>query len=168
MAALPLQIFNYAISPYDEWHRQGGRELGADCPHRLAQLRQCVCRASRQLWSRIVYGRWHTGRKLERVVRQDAGVVRRPIDGGRQSRHGADWALGLRQVDVHTLPEPHARDYSGRAGYGQCAHRRHRCLRRYVGHSTAAAGGDGFSKGQSVSDHVDLRQRGLGIEVERF
>ena len=21
-AALPLQIFNYAISPYDEWHRQ--------------------------------------------------------------------------------------------------------------------------------------------------
>jgi len=22
VAALPLQIFNYAISPYDEWHRQ--------------------------------------------------------------------------------------------------------------------------------------------------
>jgi phosphate transport system permease protein len=22
IAALPLQIFNYAISPYDDWHRQ--------------------------------------------------------------------------------------------------------------------------------------------------
>ena len=30
ISALPLQIFNYAISPYDDWHRQAlGRRVGA-------------------------------------------------------------------------------------------------------------------------------------------
>ena len=29
-------------------------------------------------------------------------------DDGGQPRHGADWAFGLRQIDVHPLLEPHA------------------------------------------------------------
>ncbi len=33
------------------------------------------------------------------------------VDGGGQPRYGADRALGLRQVDVYPLPEPHARDH---------------------------------------------------------
>ena len=108
-AALPLQIFNYAISPYDEWHRQAwAGALRTHCSDCYCGRGRAFRRTPRHLWSRIVYGRWHTGRKSERLVWQDSGAIRRPISGSGQSCDGVDWALGLRKVDIHPVPEPHA------------------------------------------------------------
>jgi ABC-type phosphate transport system permease subunit len=111
-AALPLQIFTYAISPYDEWHRQawaGALVLIILIVTAVAAVR--LRRTPRHLRSRIVYGRWNPGRKSECLVRQDSGVVRRPANHGGKPCDSADWALRLRKVHVHPLPEPHARDH---------------------------------------------------------
>ena len=168
-AALPLQIFVYAISPYDEWHRQawaGALVLIVLIVGAVAAVRYVVRRGI--VWNGITYGRWNPGRKPECLVRQRPGAVRHQSQGRSEPRHGADWTVGVREVDIHSLHQSHARDDSRSARRRPRPYRRDRRLQRNVAHTVAPSGRDGVSETESVSDDVDLRQRCVRAEAQRI
>ncbi len=50
ISALPLQIYVYALSPYDEWHRLAwGRVAGIDCADCAGGLTGALCDQPRRL-----------------------------------------------------------------------------------------------------------------------
>src|SRR5208282_5865820 len=134
-----------------------GRSAGFDYSYRGCGGGGSYCRAARNFGGSVTcYGRRHHCRALERVLRQDAGVVRRQHHRGRQSRDGAHRPVGLREINIHSLSESHARNHPRGAGRGERAHRRSQRLQRDLGHAAAPPRRHGVSKTESVPDHVDL------------
>ena len=113
-AALPLQIFTYAISPFDDWHRQawaGALILIVLIVVAVAAVRIVTSRGhvERERAKSPIMGVGIEVRGSERLVRQERRslndinmtVRRQPGDGRHRS-------LGLRQVHLCALPEPDA------------------------------------------------------------
>jgi len=72
---------------------------------------------------RIVYGVGIQVRELERLYGKTQALYDIQLAVGGQPRHGIDWTLGLRQVYIHSLPEP-MHETIPEAGHGERAHRR--------------------------------------------
>ena len=118
-AALPLQIFVYAISPYDDWHRQawaGSLVLIVLIVGAVAAVRIAVQPRNVEGSGIAVWVSEFEVRQTECVVRQEPGAARHQYDSAGESCHRADWAFWLRQVDLRSLPESYARDHPGGAG----------------------------------------------------
>ena len=111
------------------------------------------------------------GRRLHVHQPRDAGAAgrrllrRQPRDPEGQSRHRpqrghrADRSVGLRQVDVHSLPEPHERHDRVGSHHGRHHARRREHLRAAHGRRDAArARRHGVPEAESVPE-VRLRQR---------
>ena len=119
---------------------------------------------------RLQDGRQHRGeesghhrpqqqRLLRRHPRAEAGEPRHRAQRGR----GPDRALGLRQVDVHPLPEPHERHDRIRAGHGRLPARRPGHLFEGYGRRAAArAGRHGVPEAQPVSRSPSTRTSPMG------
>src|SRR5208283_5345148 len=103
---------------------------------------------------RLNHGSGNPGREPECLVRQGPGLAQHQFEGRGQSRYGPDWAFGVREVHVYSLPEPHARDDSGGASRRQGTHRGDRRLQRNLADAAPPTGGDGFPEGESVYDNV--------------
>ena len=70
IAALPLQIYVYAISPYDDWHRLAwARSAGFDCADCACGFAGAVRNQPRRFEGGKLSGRRHRGNQPERVVR---------------------------------------------------------------------------------------------------
>jgi len=113
-AALPLQIYVYANSPYDDWHRQawaGAFVLIVLIVTSVAAVRYAV--RARQLRSGINYGSRNPGREPERVVWQGQALYDINLKVAANHATSADWSLRLREIHVHrsstgmheTIPE---------------------------------------------------------------
>ena len=109
IAALPLQIFVYALSPYDEWHRlawAGALVLIVLIVVSVA-LVQVRSRPRSSERGKLVgvaievsdlnawYGTNHT-------------LAEHQPENSGEPRHGSYRPFRLRQIDVRSLPEPHA------------------------------------------------------------
>jgi phosphate transport system permease protein len=130
IAALPLQIYVYAISPYDDQHRlawAGALVLIVLIVLAVSLVRYVTSRGV--LKGSKLSGRRHRGNQPERVVRNQSHAAGHQSEHPGQPCHGADRSLRLRQEHLCALPQPHARDQSHRPRHRHGAHRRPRYLR---------------------------------------
>jgi len=98
-AALSLQIFTYAISPSTSGTARPGRKLLILIVLIVASVGAVRLVATGYAQgSELTYGRRHTGRQTERLVRQDPGSAGHQHDGGRQSR---DAVIGPSAGELH-------------------------------------------------------------------
>ena len=109
IAALPLQIYVYAISPLRRMASPGvGRLAGADrddygCSYAGPHLCQSRCTQRSKL-----SGSRNSGREFERMVRDESHSAGHQPAHPRQPRDRADRALRMRQIHLRALPESHA------------------------------------------------------------
>ena len=167
IAALPLQIFVYAISPYDEWHRLAwaGSLVLIAYDYGFSHARPHLCQPRRT-----------QGRKLVGV-----GIQVENLNAWYGTNHT------LQDINLH-IPANHATALIGPSGCGKstfvrCLNRMHETnpIARATGIGQdgrsrylqgCIAGGDspprrhGLSAAQSLSDDVDLRQRRQRTEAQ--
>src|SRR6185312_13198892 len=103
----PLQIYVYAISPYDEWHRLAW--AGSLVLIVLIMVSVTLVRiyAARGMMKRASGCRHRCGAP-ECVVRADAHAAGHQREAAGQPRDGADRSFRVRQEHVCALPEPYA------------------------------------------------------------
>ena len=163
IAALPLQIYAYAIAPYDDWHRQAwaGRARADHAGVPGESGRAGWPREAGPLPGEVTMGDglYVNGLRAwfgDTLVLKGVDLTVAAERGDRDHR-----PVGLRQVHLHPLPQPHARDGAGGAGGGAGAAQRRGPLRpgsRSGGRAPAHR--HGVPEGEPVPDHVRLRQRG--------
>ncbi|CAE7900157.1 unnamed protein product, partial [Symbiodinium sp. KB8] len=109
----------------------------------------------------------HRGQRPQHLLRRLPGRRGR-LDGDRSPLdHSADRAVGLRQVDVPPVAQPHARGHRRRLRPGARHVERRRPLRaRCRPRRGAPQGRHGVPAAEPVPDHVDLRQRHRRHEAE--
>jgi len=126
-AALSLQIFTYAISPFDEWHKQAWPVRWCDCAD---------CGAVAAVRIAVKHGTW---RELKDLWASESRSTPECLYGKTQAlfdiniacsptARRADWPVRLRQIHFHSLSQSHARDHSRGARRRQGPHRRHQRL----------------------------------------
>ena len=154
--ALPLQIYLFAISPYDDQHRLAW----AGALVLIVLIVLAVSPGALRCQPRHFEGSKLVGVGIE-VTNLNAWYgtnhtlqdINLPIPANH--RHGADRTLGLRQVYLCALPKPHARDESHCARYRLGACRRPGYLRRRI----AGRGSPPHRHGLSAAQHRSLRCR---------
>jgi phosphate transport system permease protein len=143
-ASLPVMIFTYATSPYEEWIRQAWAAalvllavvLTANVAARLLARRRSIRRAEgsheRNRVTRCAarlpgtcrrhdcppFGQDDLARS-QPVLRREAGAAPGVADDCHQPRDCVDWTVGMRQVDVSADAEPDERHHTRHANVGQ-------------------------------------------------
>ena len=144
IAALPLQIFTYAISPYDEWHAQAwagalvliaSSSSSASLARFVDALAITAAAATERAARRARRSPPASARRRRRARCDDArrsnayfgsthAVRDVSLDVPRPRGHGDHRSVGLRQVHAAALPQPDARDRAAGARRGRGAARR--------------------------------------------
>ena len=164
IASLPVQIYTYAISPFDDWQRQAwAGALVLMTLISLDQPRGAARDARPDRSAALTVDAWANtsrSRELDAWFGNLSVLQRRRPHDPPSARHRDHRPVRLRQVDLHPLPQPHARGRPRRArdraglldGDDIYAPASTRCWYAARRHGVPAA--------EPVPDHVDLRQRG--------